>query len=99
MPHPRARADRPGYTAPLSDRSRASSSGASRFKLEPLAGEAQVEGRAGAQMDPAKGQVRRLPTLDPGIIRGEDRQADVIGADVVDRAALGYSRMSWPLIQ
>ena len=49
--------------------------------VEPLSGEAQVNGGACADMHPTKGQVRRLPHFRPSVIRGKNRPPDVTRAD------------------
>jgi hypothetical protein len=62
--------------------------------LEPLPGEAQVErvgaiaGEGGGDVHAPDGQVGRLPDLKASAVGREDRPADMVGADVVDRPVL-----------
>jgi hypothetical protein len=52
-----------------------------RFHLEPLAGEAEGDGGAGGGADAAEGEVARGPDDSAGVVGGEGRAADVIGAE------------------
>jgi hypothetical protein len=51
------------------------------FGLEPLAGEAQVDGGAGGGAHATERQVGCGPDLDAGCVGAEDRAADLVGAD------------------
>ena len=58
--------------------------------LKPLAGEAEVWIGAGGGLDPAEGQIGRLPDLCPAAVRRKHRPPDMIGAHEVERPVLKH---------
>lgn len=60
------------------------------FRLEPLAGEAGVDGGAGDDVDAAEGELSRGPDRGAGEGGGEGRPPDMVSANQVDDPALDH---------
>lgn len=60
------------------------------LSLEPLAGEAQVDGCAGGRVDTAERQIAGLPDLHTPGVGGKDRPPDVVGPVLPDHFRCGF---------